>query len=96
MQSLNDLLIQPLQIKAVSLLRHHHHTQYFLLPVAVFLVEVTPLPTLVLGRFLLPGLKRQTGRAETLLLSQMQAGKQQSGDGRAVRSCAKAATSSRG
>lgn len=52
----------------------------FLLPVAIVLVEVTPLPTLVLGRSLLPGLKRLVGRAETLLLSQMQAVKQQGGD----------------
>lgn len=82
--------------KAVPPLRHHCHTQYFLLLVAVFLVEVTPLLTLVLGRVLLPGLKREAGRAETLLLSWMQAVKQQCGDGRAMRSCAKATTSSCG
>lgn len=52
----------------------------FLLPVAIVLVKVTPLPTLVLGRFLLPGLKRLVGRAETLLLLQVQAVKQQGGD----------------
>lgn len=52
----------------------------FLLPVAIVLVEVTPLPTLVLGRFLLPGLKRLVGRAETLLLLQVQAVKQQGED----------------
>lgn len=93
-QSLNYLLIQPLQVQAVSLLMHHCHTQHFLLPAAIFLMEVTPLPTLVLWRFLLPGLKRQVGRAETLLLSQLQAVKQQCGDGRALRSCAKATSSS--